>query len=203
MGGKLIDLIGRTYGRLTVTSRSTNSRHGGSRWNCACACGQRVVTAGGDMHSGRTKSCGCLVLKHGRSSTPEYRAWLSMRDRCSNQNHPQYANYGGRGITVCERWLSLELFLSDVGPRPTPKHSIDRIDNDGNYEPSNVRWSDRQTQSENRRSIQWITFGGRRMTHTQWGRALGGSATLVRARIAAGWSDEKAVTTPPIRQGRT
>lgn len=155
----LIDLTGMTFGRLTAVSRVGSSTSGYALWECVCECGTVKVVASAQLRSGRTRSCGCLVRDavseartvHGMSHSVEYQAWSAMRSRCLNPNHSNYPDYGGRGITVCDRWRdSFVAFYEDVGRRP-PGHSLDRIDNDGNYEPGNVRWATAQEQAMNRR----------------------------------------------------
>lgn len=157
--GDYIDLTGRVFGMLTVI------RRGGSKpvkWFCQCECGNETVTHGASLRKGKTRSCGCLIgataratfRKHGRSSTQVYRAWTGMIERCSNPNFRQWDSYGGRGITICDRWRErFENFLADIGEPPSPDHSLDRINNDGNYEPGNCRWATRVEQSANRRKV--------------------------------------------------
>ena len=161
---KLIDLTGRRFGRLTVLKRGSNANGGRPRWACLCDCGAETLPSGSNLHGGGTRSCGCLgrehaavavkirSLKHGMSLSPEHNAWAHMKQRCFNKNTQKYKLWGGRGITVCPQWLdSFEAFYADTGPRPSPKHSLDRINNDGNYEPGNVRWATHKEQNNNRR----------------------------------------------------
>jgi hypothetical protein len=149
-----IELSGRRFGRLVVRAYA-----GAKRWDCVCDCGSHTVVWGGHLRRGETKSCGCLhrelakacATKHGMYGTREYRSWQGMKQRCCNPEHVAYESYGGRGITVCEEWrLSFEAFFADMLERP-PGTSLDRINNDGNYEPGNCCWSDAKQQAENRR----------------------------------------------------
>lgn len=120
-------------------------------------------------------------IHHGLCLTPEYVAWQNMRARCENPEHKAYRNYGGRGITVCRRWRRFASFVADVGIRPSKDHSIDRKDNNGNYEPGNVRWATKEEQQNNRSTSIFIVFGSRRLTITQWERILGlRKGTLMR-----------------------
>jgi hypothetical protein len=154
-----IALDGLTFGRLSVRSRVPD----GSKdwmWYCDCTCGGAVVATSSNLRSGRTRSCGCLQVEsrakprtHGKSSMREFQAWYNMKKRCINPSHPSYLSYGGRGISVCPEWLgSFEAFYEHIGPRPSPDHSVDRINNNGNYEPGNVRWATRTQQQRNRRN---------------------------------------------------
>lgn len=159
---RFIDLSGNKFGRLTVLSPIKN-KHGHYSWKCRCECGNVSVVTGCSLSTGSARSCGCLrrdttrIVRttHGESSqgkrTSEYRTWISMKRRCDNRNCREYKNYGGRGIQVCKRWsLSFELFLHDMGRRP-PGLLLERINNDGHYEPGNVRWATRSEQMRNTR----------------------------------------------------
>lgn len=163
----LIDISGRQFGRLTVISRAPNSRHRFTMWRCRCTCGKETVVWSRHLRRGVTNSCGCLrgdlmalnghlyathghAGKNGRSR--EYESWIGAKQRCFNPHNKGWENYGGRGITMCARWRdSFEAFLSDVGPCPGPGYSLDRINNDGDYEPANVRWATAQQQIANQR----------------------------------------------------
>lgn len=163
------DITGQQFGRLTAVKRLPFKRPH-SVWLCRCECGRTKKVALASLRRGLTRSCGCLYrevfavqnnnFRHGASTrermTPEYVSWFSMKARCYNPNAANYHLYGGRGIKICERWRSsFTNFLEDMGPKPTPSHSIDRINNDSNYEPANCKWSTSKEQAANRRNP-WI-----------------------------------------------
>ena len=152
MGRPAIDLQYKRFGRWCVLSREGSVRRE-TTWNVICDCLNMAVVTGSDLRKGKTLSCkACgIVTTHGRSRTPEYINWKGMIQRATNLNIPQASDYCGRGITVCDRWRKFENFFDDMGPRPSPTHSIDRIDVDGNYEPSNCRWATQKEQCNNKR----------------------------------------------------
>lgn len=135
--------------------------------------------------------------------TSEFRAWRQMRSRCYDENMGGYENYGGRGITVCARWVeSFENFLEDMGEKPSPQHSLDRRSNDGNYEPSNCRWATKLEQDNNRRTNRILEFRGQRKTMSQWARELNINPVTIFSRLDDGWSVERALGTAVARRAR-
>ena len=197
---KINDLTNRRFGKYLVLSRAKNDKHGSARWDCICDCGSERIVYGSSLNIGKTKSCGCISAEklleasttHGLSDTPIHWIWQKMRARCADKND---CRYGGRGISVCVRWNSFENFLADMGDRPSPKHTIDRIDNDGDYTPKNCRWATRRQQANNRKSNRYITYNKQILTYVQWSRRLGGCAGLVQSRIYRGWTEAAAVST--------
>jgi hypothetical protein len=136
-------------------------------------------------------------FKHGCADTPEYNVWYGMRQRCSYAKHSTYRLYGGRGIRVCDRWQhSFENFIADMGPRPSAEHSIDRIDNDGHYEPGNCRWALGRDQFRNMRTNRHLTLNGRTQTMVEWARELSMDVRTLHTRLKKGWTVERALTTP-------
>lgn len=214
--GVRFNLQGQRFGRLIAVREILLER---SYWECLCDCGNLKTVRASRLRSGTTKSCGCFVgvnqaaaaRKHGQweggKRTPEISAWESAKGRCHSENHALYRHYGERGIIVCDRWRNdFGAFLADMGPRPSSRHSLDRIDVNGNYEPGNCRWADDFTQQRNKRNNHRITFNGRTMCVSEWAEVLGMRAGLLSRRLNLGWSVEKTLTepvAPRIKRGET
>jgi hypothetical protein len=201
--------IGTVFGRLTVIGEAELACDRSGRSIVQCECGTEKTVRNAKLRSGWTVSCACLSREksaerckgrstHKLSKSNEHAAWASMKSRCTNINVPEYNNYGGRGIQVCDRWLnSFEAFLEDMGPRPTSQHSIDRFpNNDGNYEPSNCRWATRQEQDNNKRTNRLFMFYGKTMTLTQWSEISQVNRRTVMVRLKRGWPEKEAFWTP-------
>lgn len=200
-------LVGMVFGRLRVVRRASSKGAHSTYWECECSCGNTAVTRTAHLLNEKTRSCGCLTRennggwKHGGAHSATYKAWQSIISRCTNPNDAvSFSRYGGRGITVCDRWLhSFENFRADMGDRPSPEYSIDRIDNDGNYEPGNCRWATRTQQARNRRSCRLIQYNGITATLADWADRLGLPKQVLYNRIRKGWSEERALLEPVMR----
>ena len=219
--GTRMDMNGQRYGMLTVIGHAPDGLKSGrlkGRYRLRCDCGNEVERFGVDVRNGHVKSCGCAKLAilrqshvtHGASSMGErtltYKTWTAMHARCRDKNHVGYAEYGGRGIRVCERWHGPDgyaNFLADVGERPSVAHSIDRLNVGGDYEPGNVRWATVEEQAINKRTTRWIEACGQRLTLQQWADRIGISAGTLHYRLASGWPESLAVTAPPGSRYRT
>lgn len=157
-----MDLVGKRFGGLIVVAKAPSRARGSVVWKCQCECGKRLEVYERNLRGGRSKSCGCarkyfkgrksFAFKHGRIFTKEYYAWDNMKKRCYVRKHPKYSYYGARGIKVCSRWRkSFKNFYADMGPKPRPSLTLDRRNNDGDYEPENCRWATMKQQARNRR----------------------------------------------------
>lgn len=205
---RLQDLTGKQFGRLTVLSREPSlPPQYRTRWKCVCLCGNTKVIHGSSLKRGLTSSCGCLskeVTKarsiiHGMHKSREFAIWKGIKNRCNNKNIKSYSIYGNRGIKVCKRWEdSFSSFYEDMGPRPSKNHSIDRIDNDGDYCPENCRWATRVEQANNRRTNKKFTHNGKTLNLEQWAKILGLTPVGLLHRFSLGWSIEEALSTPKI-----
>ena len=199
-----IELAGEKIGRLNVIEGIHKPGIERLFYRCICECGKEIISGAQALRRGNTRSCGCLRdqkikelnFQHGMSHTPMHNRWWSMIQRCTDKNCKAYPAYGGRGITVCERWMDFNNFLEDVGFPPSENMSLDRIDNNGNYDPGNVKWSTKSEQANNRRSNRMITCDGKTKTVAEWSRISGIPVSAIFDRISRGWEPARAVTQP-------
>lgn len=211
---KAHDLTGQRFGRLVVIKRVENNKRQEVQWLCQCDCGNTKVVCAAHLKKGNTFSCGCLkrersvqqLKTHGLSYTRIYGVWAGIKYRCYNANQKQYKNYGGRGITMCDEWKNDFKVFYDwaIAHGYDEKASkgectIDRIDVNGNYEPSNCRWVNNTTQQNNRRNNCYLTYNGETHTTAEWGKILNISVMALNHRIERGWTIERALTTPVRR----
>lgn len=210
MAHKPADLTGTKRSHFVVTGFAGKDHRGIRMWSCLCDCGAVFQTRANRILSGEKQSCGCvgrarqskLVSTHGMSKTPEFRAWESAKRRCRNKNDKDYHNYGGRGIEFSREWDSFESFFRDMGPRPGPGYSIDRIDVNGNYEPGNCRWATMKTQSNNRRDNILVPIDGKRVSlFAYFGQGRYQAYQRASYRIKQGWSVADAIFQPRLRNG--
>ena len=203
------DLVGQRFERLLVKARHPENTKGGkTQWVCACDCGNVVIATGSNLKNGHTRSCGCLLretskrvglsnITHGMSYSPEYDVWDGMKRRCGDPASKDYERYGAKGITVSPRWLeSFENFYADMGPRPSPLHTIDRIDNNGNYEPGNCRWATKEEQANNRSSNTLHNYQGQQKTTAELAKIAGMLPATLHQRLSNGMSLEEAMEKP-------
>lgn len=206
---RYIDMGGRSFGRLRVTAFSHRGKNKRIYWACLCDCGNKAIVSANNLSRGWTRSCGCArryvrtprirqILRerattHGLTKTRTYESWFAMKRRCLRNDGDNRKYYVFRGIRVCERWMKFENFLADMGER-SEGMSLDRINNDGNYEPGNCRWATPVDQANNRRSNKIYTHNGVSMTQAQWAKSLGIRVNVLCYRIKAGWPIEKALT---------
>lgn len=199
MPGRMINLTGQRFGKRVVLSRGGVSSNGEIKWLCQCDCGVVSLGRGSSLRNGKADSCGCLTTlsrtTHGKRKTREYNTWHGMRQRCENTKNPVYASYGGRGVSVCERWAMFQTFFDDMGPSPNESSSLDRIDNNKGYSPENCRWATPKEQSRNKRKYKNNKSGvtGVYKYKDKWrseaaGQYLGRFSTkecAIKARVAA------------------
>lgn len=205
---RIIDMTGQTYGRLTVL-RMAASKDGRAMWECVCTCGRHTITSGYALRSGMAKSCTCLqkdkararLKTHGMSDTNLYHTWVNMRKRCESKSSQDYQHYGGRGISVCTEWHDPIVFISwALSSGYKNGLTIDRIDNDGNYCPSNCRWVNRKMQARNTRRNNLLTYKGETHCVMEWACITGIPESTIRCRVYRyGWDVGRALTTPPGR----
>lgn len=191
-GRRVVITPGARFGRLTVLGEAAVRIHKEIAYRCLCECGTTRTLPSSRLRYGDTTSCGCYhrdrlreaATTHGLSRTAEHAIWTGMLNRCRNPRVKSYADYGGRGIAVCERWRSdFAAFYADMGPRPSPSHSIDRIDNNGPYSPENCRWSTPAQQAINTRRNRRVSLNGKTQTLSQWASDMGVTAKVLRGRL--------------------
>ena len=215
--GSFKDITGRVYGRLTVIDRVENDKHNQARWKCLCECGNYTVAVTSELNRGNVRSCGCLNReiskmvnsKHGFKYTRLYKVWGGIKKRCYNQNCKSYKNYGGKGITMCDEWKNDFKSFHDWAfangydeNAEYMKCTIDRIDTNGNYEPSNCRWVDVKSQERNRKNNIFITYKNETHCIGEWAEILGINYIALHQRIRKyGWSIERAFTEPINTKG--
>ena len=200
------DLTGQRFGELVVIERATTAKGRQTRWFCRCDCGKETIVYAGNLTRGSTKSCGCTRAKkagqklatHRETKTRLYQIWYNMITRCYNPNSSHYEHYGARGITVCDNWRKYENFRSwalDSGYQDDL--TIERIEVNGNYEPSNCKWATRKQQANNKRTSRYIEFNGERRTVAEWADSMGMDKRVLWDRLfVQNWSVERALTTP-------
>lgn len=201
---QVVEMAGRRFGMLTVLMRK-GTRFTFAAWLVRCDCGVTKVVAGNELRRGSTTSCGCnrerarlaAVVTHGEAHTPTWNSWIAMKGRCNRKTDPSFARYGGRGIRVCKRWSSsYEAFVEDMGHRPSMRHTIDRKDVNGHYEPGNCRWATKRQQSLNRRNNLRLTYGGETLTLSEWATRTGLRRTTISQRLRYGYTLHEALTSP-------
>lgn len=201
MKHNFIDISGRVFGLLVVIKYAGRYNNGAALWLCKCECGNTALIQGTHLRSGYYTSCGCykksLNFVHGfnkcANRATEYTTWDSMIQRCKNPNNTAFHKYGGRGINVCERWMSFRNFIDDMGLKPSLQHSIERLDNDGDYEPNNCVWADLKTQSRNKRTNHILTLNGKSQCLVKWAEELNLRPNTISTRLHRGWSVEKSL----------
>lgn len=203
---RFVNFTGKHFGLLLIVSYAGRNTSNASRWRCRCACGGEVSKGSRYLLTAKTPNCGCLdrqlakdrATTHGRSRTREFYIWSGMKARCTNINDDGYPHYGARGVRVCERWLrSFEAFLADMGQAPSKRHTLERIDNTGDYEPANCRWATPQEQARNRPGFnRLLTFLGQTKCLSEWAEEIGVFPKTLWMRLQAGYTVERALTQP-------
>jgi len=217
---RFVNLTGQRFLLLKVVKYVGQKNVGSikmSNWECACDCGRTVLVTTNKLRTGHTRSCGCIIRKghpvdkqdtskrvhsattHGMTGTKQYLTWAAMIQRCTNEKCRKYPLYGGRGISVCDRWMVFENFIADMPPRPDGDFTIDRIDNSLGYFPGNCRWATAKQQARNRRSNVILEVNGRSQTIAAWSEETGISHMTITQRMKYGWSVDSAVLTPVLK----
>ncbi len=197
-------VIGTKFGLLTVLERVPSKARAQTRWLCQCECGKQTEVYATHLRSGNTKSCGCnhanahreAITTHGLTKSRTYRTWAMMKQRCLNPSAKDFHKYGAQGITVCDRWLSFDNFIADMGLRPEGM-TLDRINNDGPYSPDNCRWATLTEQQANRKRTQFLTYNGETLPISEWARRVGMQNKNLYMRIRYGWTPAQALGFEP------
>ena len=193
------DITGHTFGKWTALEFHSRVR-GYTWWLCRCECGKEKPVRVSDLRNGQSHSCvKCARVAqgtHGKTDTPEYRVWAGIKQRCHNPNDTGYARYGAIGITVCDEWQSFEAFYRDMGQKPSPKHTLERLDNSLGYSKENCTWATWKEQARNKRTNRMLTFDGKTMCVAAWAEEVGIRAQNIIERLRLGWTVERALTTP-------
>ena len=187
------DIVGKRFGKLVVLGKVDAGKYQ-YKSLCLCDCGNTKVVLNGSLASGNTKSCGCIVNKHGMKNTSTYNIWDTMIARCHRPSHKSYKDYGGRGIVVCEEWRIFQNFFDDMGTRPTKTSQLDRIDNNKGYSKENCRWVSPSQNCRNRRNTHIIEYNGMSKCLSEWSDITGIKTTAIHERLKMGWSVERALT---------
>lgn len=201
-GWRHINEIGNRYGRYVVIGEAQRSAAGAARFLCRCDCGEERIVQGSRLRAARAKSCGCYMRdanrmrmrKHGGYRTPEHASWEAMHTRCRNPDAKNGAYHAARGIKVCERWGDFGAFRDDMGPRPSRRHSIERIDNDRDYEHGNCRWALPAEQMRNTRQNSWLEFDGARLPFHDMAALYRIEPMTLKWRLDNGWPLDRALT---------
>ena len=192
------NLLGQRFGRLMVLESAPDNKFGKPRWLCKCDCGNEKIIEGRNLTGELTKSCGCLQIEskttHGMWNTPEYNTWHSLRIQTTNPKLKKFEYYDKNNIKMCDRWLkSFENFYEDMGERPTDKHVLSRINNDGGFELSNCKWATKKEHSNNRRNTKYLTVDGKTKTLSEWSEISGTKPSILHGRLRRSWSHKEAI----------
>jgi hypothetical protein len=200
---KTEDLTGRKFNKLTVLEFSHKIGRK-AYWKCKCDCGNIAAIRSDSLKNGHSKSCGCYhdscdyKVTHGLSHNKIYDTYVNMKGRCLNPDHQSYPDYGGRGITICEKWMTFEGFYEDMKIGYSDDLSLDRIDNSKGYYKENCRWATKEQQQNNTRWNRYLTYNGTTQSVSQWAHQLGVGVSTLATRLRRGWTIERALTTPVL-----